>query len=107
MCECDVLTVMLELLDLYALIMIKTMSWCSENTTIMITTHDHDHDHDHDHESLNPSRGGGGAALMNAVPAVSTSDGHGQGLKSSPLSPPLTILGKGLGRGKALPCLHL
>ena len=40
---------------------------------------------------------------------VSTSDGHGQGLgswQSSSLSPPLTAMDKGLGRGKALPCLH-
>ena len=38
---------------------------------------------------------------------VSTSDGHGQGLEwwqGSSLSPPLTVMGKGLGRGKALPC---
>ena len=64
----------------------------------------------HDHESLKPSRDSGGAALMKAAPAVSTSDGHGQGLgswQSSSLSPPLTVMGKGLGRGKALPCLHL
>ena len=32
--------------------------------------------------SLNPSRGREGAALLNAAPAVSTSDGHGQGLGS-------------------------
>ena len=41
---------------------------------------------------------------------VFTSGGHGQGLgswQSSSLSPPLTVMGKGLGRGKALPCLHL
>ena len=40
---------------------------------------------------------------------VSTSDGHGQGLgswQSSSLSPPLMVMGKGLGRGKALPCPH-
>ena len=38
---------------------------------------------------------------------VSTSDGHGQGLgswQSSSLSPPLVVMGKGLGRGKALTC---
>ena len=72
--------------------------------------HNHDHDHDRDHESLNPFRGRGGAALLNAAPAVSTSNGHGQGLgswQSSSLSPPLTVMGKGLGRGKAFPCLHL
>ena len=38
--------------------------------------------HDHDQESLNPSPGHGGAALMDAAPAVSISDGHGQGLGS-------------------------
>ena len=68
------------------------------------------HNHDHDHESLNPSRGHGCAVLLNAAPAVSTSDGHGQELgswQSSSLSPPLTVMGKSLGRGKALPCLHL
>ena len=34
----------------------------------------------YDHESLKASRGRGGAVLMNAAPAVSTSDGHGQRL---------------------------
>ena len=36
----------------------------------------------HNHESLNPSRGRGAAALMNAAPAESTSDDHRQGLGS-------------------------
>ena len=66
--------------------------------------------HDQVHESLNPSLGRGGAVLMNTAPSVSTSGGHGQGLgswQSSSLSPPLTVMDKGLGRGKALPCLHL
>ena len=64
----------------------------------------------HHHSSLHPSRGRGGAALLNAAPAVSTSDGLGQGRgswQSSSLSPPLVVMGKGLGRSKALPGLHL
>ena len=61
-------------------------------------------------KSLQTHSGRGGAALLNSAPAVSTSDGHGQGPRSwqsSSLSPPLTVMAKGLGRGKALPCLHL
>ena len=64
----------------------------------------------HDHESLNPVRNRGDAVLLDAAPTVSTSDGHGQGLgswQSSSLSPPLMVMDKVLGRGKALPCLHL
>ena len=50
--------------------------------THMLEYTEQDHDHDHDHKSLNPFRGGRGAALMKAAQAVSTSDGHGQGLGS-------------------------